>query len=421
MRANRGIWLVCLCILALAITPLPAGCFRGTPESKEPGEQAGTQSAQQPEQQPGKKPAKELAKGTAKQPEKRPEKELGKQLEKEPTKEPEKEPLKEKEPVKEKEPAKEPVARLPKTPLGLPPVPVPSDNPLTPEKVELGKLLYFDPRLSKDGKISCATCHDPKAAWAEHEAVSAGIGKQKGGRNAPTVINAAYATVQFWDGRAASLEEQALGPIENPIEMGHKVEVMVQDLSKIGEYRERFQKVFGTEITKEGVAKAIAAFERTILSGNSPYDRFKAGDNSALGEAQQRGLDLFESAGCSTCHAPPTFSNYKFYNAGVGMDKPQPDKGRMDATKKESDLGKFRVPALREVANTGPYFHDGSVEKLADAVALMAGGGKDNPDLSPMLEAVRKVKLTEQDRKDLVEFLKALSGQYPIIEPPKLP
>lgn len=324
------------------------------------------------------------------------------------------------------EPAVKPAAKpaaeqLPKVPLGLKAVPVPDDNPMTPEKVELGKMLYFDTRLSRDGKVSCATCHDPKMAWAEHEATSTGIEKQVGGRNSPSVINAAYAPAQFWDGRAASLEEQALGPIQNPIEMGHNLPAMIQSLSKIDAYSSQFKKVFGTEVNKEGVAKAIAAFERTILSGNSPYDRFKAGDKTALNPAQQHGMDVFKKAGCAMCHSGALLSGYDYYNAGVGMDKAKPDAGRKDVTKKDEDLGKFRVPSLREVANTAPYFHDGSAKTLEDAVALMAAGGKSNAHLSDSFESVREAKLAEQDRKDIVEFLKALSGEYPVIEAPKLP
>lgn len=307
-----------------------------------------------------------------------------------------------------------------KIPLGLPPVPVPEDNPMTPEKIELGKMLYFDTRLSHDGKISCATCHDPKMAWAEHKPTSEGIGGQFGERNSPTILNSAYAPSQFWDGRAATLEEQALGPIENPIEMGHQLDAMIEDLSGIDQYNERFEKVFGTPITKDGVAKAIAAFERTILSGNSPYDRFEAGDTTALSESQQRGLELFED-NCATCHASPLFSNYRFYNAGIGMDKAKADEGRMAVTNRKRDFGKFRVPALRDVANTAPYFHDGSVADLTEAVALMAAGGKDNPRLSAQLKAVREAELSEEDCQDIVEFLKGLSGEYPVIEPPKLP
>lgn len=314
-----------------------------------------------------------------------------------------------------------PLEEIVKVPLGLPPLPVPADNPMTPEKVALGRMLYFDKRLSRDGTISCATCHDPKKAWAEDTPVSTGFKGQKGEFNSPTVINTAYATSMFWDGRAGSLEEQALGPMQNPIEMAHELDELVKQLSAIPKYVEMFQKVFGTGVTKDGMAKAIAAFERTVLSGNSPYDRYtKGNDPNALTEAQKRGLDLFEQH-CAVCHTPPLFSNYRFFNAGVGMDKSPPPAGRKSVTGKDEDLGKFRVPPLREVAKTAPYFHDGSAATLEEAVALMAAGGKDNPNLSPMMKAVREAKLTEENRKDLVEFLKALSGEYPIVEPPELP
>jgi cytochrome c peroxidase len=306
-------------------------------------------------------------------------------------------------------------------PLGLPELTVPDDNPMTPEKVELGKMLYFDGRLSRNGKVACATCHDPQAAWAEHGPTSKGIDNQVGPRNAPTIINAAYATAQFWDGRAASLEEQALGPIQNPIEMGHSLPALVQVISKVPEYRERFKTVFGSEVTTEGVTKALAAFERTVLGGNSAYDRFRAGNSKALSAAQKRGLELFENCGCSTCHAPPLFSTYEYYNAGVGMNKDQPDEGRKNVTRRMGDLGRFRVPSLREVARTAPYFHDGSAATLDEAVALMAAGGEDNRYLSPALKSVRASKLGEQDRKDLVEFLHGLSGDFPMIGPPMLP
>ena len=310
-------------------------------------------------------------------------------------------------------------AALPAVPKGLPAPAIPAGNPMTAEKVELGKLLYFDKRLSKDGTISCATCHDPKIGWAEREATSKGIGNQVGGRNAPTVINAAYMSVMFWDGRMKTLEEQALGPIENPIEMGQKMELVVADLAKVAEYQKRFQQVFGTGITKEGVAKAIAAFERTILSGNSPYDKFTAGDKAALNDIQKKGMDLFMNGGCNDCHAAPIFSNSGYYNAGVGMDKPEPDEGRKKATSQDSDLGKFRVPHLREIAKTGPYFHNGSAKTLEEAVDLMASGGKDNPKLSGMFKDLKAKNLGAEDKKALVEFLKALSGEFPILEAPK--
>lgn len=308
-----------------------------------------------------------------------------------------------------------------KPPLGLPPVPVPADNPMTKAKVELGKLLYFDTRLSVNRTISCATCHDPQKAWAEHEPTSKGFAGQLGPVNSPTVINTAYAPVLFWDGRAASLEEQALGPIENPMEMGHSLDELVKQLSEVPGYVERFQKVFGTGVTKDGIAKAIAAFERTILSGNSPYDRYTVGgDKTALTDQQVRGMRIFMD-NCSVCHTPPLFSNYQFYNAGIGLDKEPSNKGRMAVTGDEADFGKFRVPPLREVAKTPPYFHDGSVESLEEAVRIMAQGGIDNPGLASALKGVRAAQLTDQDVKDLVAFLEALSGEYPIIEPPELP
>jgi len=375
MSPNKPLWLVGLCVLALALGIMPMGCQPSQPAATTP------QSCERPS---------------------------GGQVVKTPD-----------EPATE--PAAESSAEQTKVPLGLPPLPVPKDNPMTPEKIELGKLLYFDGRLSKDGTISCATCHDPTKGWAEHTPTSTGIGGQLGGRNSPTVINAAYATSQFWDGRMETLEQQALGPIENPIEMGHKLPDLVKELNAIAAYKERFQEVFAADVTSEGIAKAIAAFERTVLSGDSAYDKLKAGDANALTDIQKRGMQLFESASCDTCHAPTLFSNYKFYNAGVGMDKEKPDEGRKDFTKKERDLGKFRVPALRDVAHTAPYFHDGSVSTLEEAVALMAQGGAENPNLSGMLKAVAGEGLTVDDQKAIVEFLNGLSGKPPVVEPPKLP
>lgn len=327
------------------------------------------------------------------------------------------------EPAASAEPAApaEPTAALPVIPLGLPEVKIPEDNPMTPEKVELGRLLYFDKRVSSDGTISCATCHDPLMAWTEHLATSAGIvgadgHPQVGGRNSPTIINSAYAPNQFWDGRAATLEEQAVGPVGNSIEMGSSMDNVVLSFNKIAGYKEWFQKVFGTDVTEEGFAKAIAAFERTILSGNSPYDKFNAGDEGALNDVQKRGMAAFDEY-CAVCHAPPVFSNFQFHNAGVGADLPEPDKGRMDATGEERDMGRMRVPALREVANTHPYFHNGSVEKLEEAVAFMAKGGQDNPNLSALLRGLGG-QVSEEEQADIVEFLKTLSGEYPMMEPP---
>jgi cytochrome c peroxidase len=304
---------------------------------------------------------------------------------------------------------------------GMPAVPVPEDNKMTPEKIELGKLLYFDKRLSADGTISCATCHDPKMGWAEHKATSTGIGGQVGGANAPPVVNAAFAPAQFWDGRAATLEEQALGPIENPIEMGHKLPELVKQLNEIDGYKERFQKVFGTDVTADGIAKAIAAFERTVVSAQAPYDRYVAGDENALTAEEKEGWELFDGTGCTECHKPPLFSTYAYVNAGIGMDKEEPDAGRKAVTGDDADLGKFRVPSLREVADTHPYFHNGSAATLEDAVAAMAAGGKDNPNLSKQLKDIGG-SLSEEDQKKIVAFLtKGLTSDYPKTAPPELP
>src|SRR5712691_5658707 len=222
-----------------------------------------------------------------------------------------------------------------KQPLGLMPIIWPADNPYSPQKAELGRLLYFDTRLSADGTLSCATCHDPKLAFTDGAAVSTGIRGQKGGRSAPTVINRAYSLAQFWDGRAATLELQALGPMANSIEMGNSHSVIAKTLRAIPGYRALFARAFGTEdITIDHAAKAIATFERTILSGNAPYDRYKAGNRSAMTPPQIRGMNIFfDKAKCDQCHEGINFTSNMYANIGVGTDKPKPDEGRFAVTK----------------------------------------------------------------------------------------
>src|SRR5436190_14867084 len=245
-----------------------------------------------------------------------------------------------------------------KVPLGLKPAPGPADNPMTAEKVELGKQLYFDTRLSCDDTVSCASCHDPKKGWSNGTPFATGVRSQVGGRSAPTIINAAYSDLQFWDGRAHQLEGQALGPIQNPIEMDHKLDDCVAKLNKIPGYKQQFQKVFGTDVTAENIAKAIAAFERTVLSGNAPYDKLKSGDQNALSAGAQRGMKLFFGKGhCSACHTGANFSDASFHNIGVGMKASKPDLGRYEVTKVEGDKGAFKTPTLREVARHAPYMH----------------------------------------------------------------
>jgi cytochrome c peroxidase len=335
-------------------------------------------------------------------------------------------------------------------PLGLPPVPVPEDNPQSPEKIALGKRLYEDKRFSADGTVSCSNCHDPAKAFADGLPVAEGIKKLKGTRNSPTVINAAYYTSQFWDGRRASLEEQAKDPFVNPIEHGlgqaqgfHQFIVNV--IRKDSDYCDQFKQVFGVErdgITIDHAVKAIGSFERTVISGDSPFDRFLyGGDKTALSEAAQRGLELYKGkARCQECHAISEkyalFTDNKFHNLGVGFKKIQPrlreivkefrmakqqgraldesvltkteisELGRFVVTVKTSDLGAFKTPTLRNIAVTGPYMHDGSMETLEEVMALYNKGGEKNP----FLGSVRILNLTDEEIKDVIEFMKSLTS-----------
>lgn len=302
-------------------------------------------------------------------------------------------------------------------PAGLPPVPHPKDNPPTPEKIALGKQLYFDGRLSADGKISCASCHDPKKGWSNDEQFATGVEGKKGGRNSPTVINSAYYTLQFWDGRAKSLEDQALGPIQNPIEMNMTLEKVVEKLNGIAGYKEQFQKVFGTDVTPDGIAKSIAAFERTVLSGDAPYDKFKAGDKTALSESAQKGMKLFfGKANCSACHSGPSFTDSAFHNIGYDSE----DVGRAAISKIKGDTGAMKTPTLRDIAKTGPYMHNGGLKTLEEVVAHYNKGGNGNPFQD---EEIYPLKLTDAEMADLVAFMKEglASSAYPDIEPPELP
>ncbi|MGH7130012.1 MAG: cytochrome-c peroxidase, partial [Planctomycetaceae bacterium] len=310
--------------------------------------------------------------------------------------------------------------RLIEIPAGLPEFTHPKDNPITAEKILLGKQLYFDKRLSKDRSISCASCHDPKKGWSNGEPNAEGVGGQRGGRSAPTIINSVYSDFHFWDGRAGSLEEQALGPIQNPIEMNMKLGDCCARINEIPGYRKQFEKVFGEPASAETIAKAIAAYERTVLSGNAPYDQFVAGDKDALSESAERGRQVFFGKGsCSACHVPPHFTDNAFHNVGIGMDKEQPDLGREAESGLQGDRGSFKTPTLREIARTAPYMHDGSLKTLEQVVEHYVKGGVKNPWLD---ESIFPLKLTEQEKKDLVQFLKEglASEDFPDHEPPEL-
>lgn len=304
---------------------------------------------------------------------------------------------------------------------GLAAVPVPKDNPQSAEKVELGKQLYFDKRLSGDNAVACASCHDPKKGWSNADKTAEGFGGQRGGRSAPTVINSAYQAFQFWDGRAKSLEQQALGPIANPIEMNLPIEKAVEKIGSIQGYQEQFQKVFGEPVTAVNLGKAIAAFERTILSGDAPYDRVRAGDESALSSQAREGMQLFfGKANCSSCHSGPNFTDNGFHNIGVSFGSEKPDMGRFEISKLAGDKGSFKTPTLREIAKTGPYMHDGSLATLEEVVEYYDKGGTGNEFLD---EELFPLKLNVDQKAALVAFLKEglSSKMYPDLEPPKLP
>ncbi len=290
----------------------------------------------------------------------------------------------------------------------LPTMPVPEDNPQNAEKIALGRCLFFDGRLSADGKISCASCHDSGQGWAGHDATDTGIHGRVGNRNSGTVVNSGYMKFQFWDGRARSLEEQALGPIQNPVEMGETLPHIVRKLDAIPGYRRRFRAVFGTGVTADGITKAIAAFERTIVSGPAPFDRYLAGEKKAMSAEAVRGAELFSGKGeCAACHSGPLFSDQSFHNLGIGTEAVHPDVGREAVTKRPADRGKFKTPGLRNVAQSYPYMHDGKTKTLADVVDYLDRGGTANPNLDAL---VRPLNLTAREKRDMVAFLKALTG-----------
>jgi cytochrome c peroxidase len=310
--------------------------------------------------------------------------------------------------------------------LGLPAVPIPRDNPVTSAGIALGRRLFYDPRLSRDNSVACASCHNPLLGFSDGRRHSAGIGGKIGKRNAPTVLNAAYLATQFWDGRASNLEEQAASPIANPIEMDGGHEVCATKLDAVPEYKTAFQEAFGPgPATLSKVTSALASFERTLISGNSPFDRYEfGGDKTALSPAAIRGLAIFRDpkrGNCATCHSIgekyALFTDGKFHNIGVGVngEGELTDLGRYDETKKESDKGAFKTPTLRNVAKTAPYMHDGGLKTLKEVVDFYAGGGNSNPHLD---KEIKEIKLSGQERADLVAFLESLTGETPAASGP---
>jgi len=296
--------------------------------------------------------------------------------------------------------------------------PAPADNPTTPEKIALGKLLYHDPRLSSTGTVSCSSCHNTQLGGEDNRSGSMGVFGQVGGRSAPTVWNAAFNQVQFWDGRAPSLEAQAAGPVTNPIEMGMKSwDEVVARLKAIPGYQAAFSKAFGDEaISKETATKAIAAYERTLITPNSAYDKYLGGNKAALSPQQVKGLEKATALGCFGCHSGPalngagTFQKFPLLSAGI-LDAQYhftKDLGLAEVTKKDADKHFWKVPTLRNIALTAPYFHNGSVKTLDAAVKVMA-------------KVQIGVDITDAEAADIVAFLNALTGEFPQQALPTLP
>ena len=312
-------------------------------------------------------------------------------------------------------------------PLGLPPVPIPPENPPTAPSIALGRRLFYDTRLSKDDSLSCASCHRPENGFTDGQERSKGVGGMIGLRNAPTLIDVAYSPLYFWDGRAASLEAQVPGPIADPLEMNQTHKASVAKLKDDRSYAAMFRDAFGSgDITLERVENALASFERTILSGGSAFDEYEyGGRNDALTAAQIRGLEVFRNpakGNCAACHAigahDALFTDGEFHNTGEGVDATGEltDLGRYRVTHIDADRGAFKTPTLRNVEMTAPYMHDGRLKTLNDVVDFYAGGGNSNPYLDNRMS---EIKLSAQERSDLVEFMRSLTGKLPLgVGPP---
>lgn len=294
-------------------------------------------------------------------------------------------------------------------------VPQPKDNKLTPERIELGKLLFFDKRLSASGEINCATCHHPKRGWTDLEPVSKAIGAGRGPRNSPTILNTAFGTRQFWDGRAKTLEKQALGPMEADVEMNMPLKVLVPKLNDIKGYQELFKEAYPQSqgnITKEYLAQAIASFERTVLSTTAPFDSYAMGDEKAISKQAKQGFELFTNkAHCVDCHDKFNFSDGSFHNIGLHDGELQgKELGRYLTKRRAAWYGVFKTPTLRDITKSGPYFHDGSVQTLTEATSICASGGRYKNDVKNKSTYIVDRNLTEGEISKIVEFLKTLTG-----------
>lgn len=303
---------------------------------------------------------------------------------------------------------------LPKQLTTYEPMSIPADNPLTPEKVALGRELFFDERLSGDGSRSCYSCHVCEHGLTDGLPKAVGAFNKQLPRHSPTLWNIGYLKEFYWDGRSPSLEKQAMAAWTGG-NQGAKPDEIVGKLNKVEGYRQQFQKVFGADATPDNVVKALASFERIIISGDTAWDRFRAGDQSALSESATRGWNIFQAIKCNNCHDGVLFTDQLYHNVGIGMDQKEPDPGRFKVTNKPEDTGAFKTPTLRDIAKSAPHFHDGSARTLEEAVDIMLAGGKPNEHLDKKLE---KHELVPEQRADLIEFLKSLTVDCKLVKPP---
>lgn len=314
-----------------------------------------------------------------------------------------------------------PPAGLPDQHWRLPAVPMPRENTSTPARVELGKALFFDPRLSGNGATSCASCHNPSLGWSDGLKKAVGAGGTALGRATPTILNTAYNTQFMWDGRAKSLEDQALGPMKAKDEMNTDFPATLARLRTLQGYVSMFNAAYpGEGISEATLAKALAAFERSVTSKDSPFDRWLAGDRGAISLSQWRGFKVFsdpDKGNCATCHSGPNFTDNGFHNIGIGVQDP-PDPGRFNIRKVASMRGAFKTPTLRDIELTAPYFRDGSAASLRDVVDHYVRGGDDPSNLSTNM---KQLTLSEQDKVDLVAFMRALTGRRTKLVAPELP
>lgn len=295
------------------------------------------------------------------------------------------------------------------------PMTIPADNPMSPEKVALGRQLFFDERLSGDGSRSCYSCHVCEKGLTDGLAKSVGAFSKQLPRSSPTLWNIGYHKEFYWDGRSPSLEKQAMAAWIGA-NMGAKAEEIAAKLNALQDYRAQFQKVFGSDATPDNIVKAIAAFERTIISGDTAWDRYRAGDASALSESALRGWNIFQAIKCTNCHDGVLLTDQQYHNVGIGMDQKEPDVGRFKVTNKPEDTGAFKTPTLRDIAESAPYFHDGSTATLEEAVDIMLAGGKPNPHLDR--KNLEKRNVLPDQRQDLLDFLRALDVDCGLKKPP---